>query len=169
MYTQQGDKSNEGQSFSLKNCEVYHTNNKCGAGNEIPTHDRVKGDGGFRQCKNCKLAMIARLRGLTAVRSTTNYPLSVYEKLDRPFRKRREDNRDDLSYRRKPLVSSLFRSSVFNLGIIQLEFLWQAQLSKNTGTATSMNRLLEETQFTCAHTQGGSIHQTKSGMSLCVV
>jgi hypothetical protein len=40
--------------FHSKNRKVYHTNNKCGAGAEIPQYDRVPGEGGFRQCKNCK-------------------------------------------------------------------------------------------------------------------
>jgi hypothetical protein len=40
--------------FHSKNCEVYHTNTRCGAANEIPHHDRVSGTGGYRQCKNCK-------------------------------------------------------------------------------------------------------------------
>jgi hypothetical protein len=40
--------------FYSKNRDVYHTNNKCGAGAEIPDYDRKQGTGGFRQCKNCK-------------------------------------------------------------------------------------------------------------------
>jgi hypothetical protein len=40
--------------FHSKNREVYHDNNKCGAGAEIPHYDRIPGTGGLRQCKNCK-------------------------------------------------------------------------------------------------------------------
>jgi hypothetical protein len=40
--------------FHSKNRDIYHDNNKCGAANEIPDHDKVKGTGNYRQCKNCK-------------------------------------------------------------------------------------------------------------------
>lgn len=37
------------QPFHSKNRDVYHTNNKCGAGAEIPDYDRIKGTGNYRQ------------------------------------------------------------------------------------------------------------------------
>lgn len=40
--------------FHSKNRDVYHTNDRCGAGAEIPQYDRIQGKGGLRQCKNCK-------------------------------------------------------------------------------------------------------------------
>ena len=41
--------------FHSKNqTDVYHNNDKCGAGAEIPNYDRLRGDGGKRLCKNCK-------------------------------------------------------------------------------------------------------------------
>ena len=41
--------------FHSKYRQIYHTNDRCGAGAEIPEHDRVAGKGGdYRQCKNCK-------------------------------------------------------------------------------------------------------------------
>jgi hypothetical protein len=41
--------------FHSKNqTNVYHTNDKCGAGAEIPGYDRLRGTGDNRLCKNCK-------------------------------------------------------------------------------------------------------------------
>jgi hypothetical protein len=41
--------------FHSKNqTDVYHNNDKCGAGAEIPHYDRVPGKSDKRLCKNCK-------------------------------------------------------------------------------------------------------------------
>ena len=41
--------------FHSKNqTDVYHNNDKCGAGAEIPKYDRLAGKGDKRLCKNCR-------------------------------------------------------------------------------------------------------------------
>lgn len=39
--------------FHSKNQNHYHDNDKCGAGAEIPSYDRLPGTGGKPKCKNC--------------------------------------------------------------------------------------------------------------------
>lgn len=33
---------------------VYHNNNACPSGRDIPRQERLPGNGGYRQCKHCK-------------------------------------------------------------------------------------------------------------------
>jgi hypothetical protein len=42
--------------FHSKNQNHYHNNDKCGPGAEIPSYDRVPGNGGKALCKDCQKA-----------------------------------------------------------------------------------------------------------------
>jgi hypothetical protein len=37
----------------LPELRVHHNNSVCGPGKEIPQHERMPGDGGYRLCKDC--------------------------------------------------------------------------------------------------------------------
>lgn len=41
------------QAMKLEAHRIYHDNDRCFPGRDIPQHERLEGDGGYRRCLEC--------------------------------------------------------------------------------------------------------------------